>query len=69
MWRVTLTAMVINAAAEVAFMVSGDGKANMVRQVLEGSRRPDELPAQLIVPSTGRVRWLLDTQAAAELRH
>jgi 6-phosphogluconolactonase len=68
MWRVTLTAMVINAAAEVAFMVSGDGKANMVRQVLEGSRRPDELPAQLIVPSTGRVRWLLDAQAASELR-
>lgn len=69
MWRVTLTATVINAAAEIAFVVSGHAKATIVRQVLEGPSRPHELPAQLIAPTAGRMAWLLDAPAAAELGH
>ena len=68
MWRVTLTALVINAAAEITFVVSGDTKAAIVRKVLEGPERPYELPAQLIAPTTGRVIWLLDAPAATDLR-
>ncbi len=67
MWRVTLTASVINAAAEVVFVVSGDAKAAIVRSVLEDPSRPHELPAQYIAPASGRLVWLLDTPAAAEL--
>jgi 6-phosphogluconolactonase len=67
MWRITLTAMVINAAAEVAFVVSGDAKAAIVRKVLESPDQQDKLPAQLIVPTDGRVHWLLDAPAAADL--
>jgi 6-phosphogluconolactonase len=67
MWRVTLTPAVINAAAEVLFLVSGGAKAGILRRVLEGPRRPQELPAQAIVPSNGRVRWCVDAAAAAEL--
>ena len=67
MWRVTLTPAVINAAADVLFLVSGSAKAGVVRRVLEGPRRPLELPAQAIAPSHGRVRWCLDAAAAAEL--
>lgn len=67
MWRVTLTPVVINAAAEVVFIVSGDAKAAIVRRVLDGPRVPHELPAQLIAPAAGRVRWLLDAAAAAAL--
>ena len=66
-WRVTLTPRVINAAGEVLFLVSGGAKAGVVRRVLEGPRRPQELPAQAIVPSNGRVRWCVDAAAAAEL--
>ena len=66
MWRVTLTAMVINAAAEIAFVVSGDAKAAIVREVLESPNRPHKLPAQLIVPTDGHVHWLLDARAAAD---
>jgi 6-phosphogluconolactonase len=65
--RVTLTPAIINAAAEVAFLVLGAAKAAIVRQVLEGPCRPDELPAQLIAPTAGQVRWFLDS-AAAEAR-
>lgn len=67
MWRVTLTAIVINAAAEILFVVSGDAKAAIVQKVVGSPNRAEKLPAQLIVPTTGRVRWLLDAPAAAEL--
>ncbi len=68
MWRITLTPVIINAAAEVAFLVSGVAKAAILQQVLEGPRRPHQLPAQLIAPTAGRVRWFVDAPAAAALR-
>jgi 6-phosphogluconolactonase len=64
---VTLTPVIINAAAEILFLVSGRAKAAIVRRVLEGPLRPDELPAQLIAPADGRVLWLLDAAAARDL--
>jgi len=67
MWRITLTPAVINAAAEVLFIVSGRAKAGILRRVLEGPGRPQELPAQAIAPSSGRVRWYVDAAAAADL--
>ena len=66
-WRITLTPAVINAAAEVLFLVAGGAKAGILRRVLEGPRRPQELPAQAIAPSNGRVRWCVDAAAAADL--
>jgi 6-phosphogluconolactonase len=66
MWRITLTAPVLNAAANVLFLVSGDAKATVVARVLEGPREPRELPAQLIAPTHGRVQWLVDRPAASE---
>ena len=68
MWRITLTPAVINAAAEVVFIVSGAAKAGILRRVLEGPRRPQSLPAQAIAPTNGRVRWCVDAAAAAELQ-
>jgi 6-phosphogluconolactonase len=66
-WRVTLTPAIINAATEILLLVSGAGKATIVRRVLEGPRQPDELPAQRIAPADGRVHWLLDAAAARDL--
>lgn len=68
MWRLTLTPVIINAARRVAFLVSGAGKAEVVHQVLEGPYRPVVLPAQIIRPRFGELRWLLDEPAAARLR-
>ena len=67
-WRITITRPVIEAAAEVTFLVAGGEKAAMLLRVLEGPYEPDVLPAQAIAPSTTRVRWLVDAAAAAELR-
>lgn len=62
--RLTLTAPVINHAAQIIFLVVGEGKAETLRDVLEGQRDPARLPAQLISPDDGQVTWLLDEAAA-----
>jgi 6-phosphogluconolactonase len=64
-WRVTFTAPLINGARQVAFLVAGAGKAQMLWNVLEGPHRPDLWPAQLIQPESGELHWLLDAAAAA----
>jgi 6-phosphogluconolactonase len=66
-WRVTLTPAAINAAANVTFVVSGSGKAERLRQVLTGPYQPDLLPAQIVRPDRGRLRWLVDAAAGASL--
>lgn len=67
MWRITLTPVVLNAAAEVVFLVSGPDKAAMLHRVLDGPVLPDVLPAQIVAPHHGRLRWLVDAEAAAQL--
>ncbi len=65
--RITLTAPVINAAENILFLVAGAEKVQAVRAVLRGDYRPDDLPAQLIQPTHGRMVWLLDREAARGL--
>ncbi len=66
-WRITLTIGVINAAAKVAFLVSGGKKAARLHEVLRGLQQPHELPSQLIQPESGALLWLVDAPAAALL--
>lgn len=68
--RVTLTASFFNRSAVAAFIVSGEAKADVLREVLEGPRDPRKLPAQLIAPRRpgSRLLWLLDQKAASRLR-
>ena len=68
-WRVTLSPLVINAARNVTFIVSGADKSDVVREVLEGPSQPYLLPAQLVKPDEGHLLWLLDEEAAALLEH
>ena len=65
--RLTLTIPIVNQARTVVFLVSGGSKASVVRQVLEGPQPGGLFPAQLIRPEQGRLIWLLDRAAAAEL--
>ena len=67
-WRVTLTPVVINAAANVAFVVSGATKAERLSQVLTGPYQPDVLPSQIVRPAEGRLLWWVDSAAAAQLK-
>lgn len=66
--RLTLTPPVINAAREVAFLAAGAEKAAIVHTILRGPRDPAAYPAQIIAPAAGRLTWLLDQAAAAQLQ-
>jgi len=66
-WRVTFTVPLINAARHVAFLAEGAGKAQMLRNVLEGPYQPDVWPSQLIQPVSGELHWLVDAAAAAKI--
>lgn len=63
--RITLTLPVLKNAAEVIFLVSGEEKSGILRQVLEGNA--GQFPSQLVRPSDGKLIWLLDKPAASKL--
>jgi 6-phosphogluconolactonase len=66
--RLTLTLGVLNQATVVLFLVSGSGKAPIVRAILEPQSAEDRaLPAAMVAPETGRLIWMLDHSAAAQL--
>lgn len=66
-WRLTFTYPVLNAAAQVLFLVGGTDKAAAVRAVLQGEPNREEYPSQGVLPTDGTVTFLLDTTAAASL--
>lgn len=62
--RLTLTFPVINNASNVIFLVSGAGKAETLRTVLQGDFQPAKYPAQNVKLSNGELLWLIDEPAA-----
>jgi len=64
--RVTLTLGVINNARHVVFLVTGQDKADIVAEILEG-KDSGRYPAGLVVPTDGTLTWLLDREAAGRL--
>ncbi len=64
--RVTLTLPVLNNAARVLVLATGEKKAEVVREILEGpgnTRRP----AGLVRPVHGVLQWLIDKKAGQKL--
>jgi 6-phosphogluconolactonase len=64
--RITFTAPVINNAAFILFLVSGEDKKSALEAVLEPESSPDQFPAKLIQPLNGEMLWLVDRDAAPE---
>lgn len=66
--RLTLTLGVINRATVVLFLVTGAGKAQTVRAIIQSQTQAERaLPAAQVKPDSGRLVWLLDDAAAAAL--
>lgn len=67
--RVTLTPVVLNSARMIAFMATGQKKADTLAEVLSDThmRNPAQYPAQRIQPKEGRLIWLVDESAASKL--
>ena len=65
--RITLTAPAANNAEMILFMVAGKEKALALKGVLEGPYEPEQLPAQLLQPTNGKLLWLVDQAAGSML--
>jgi 6-phosphogluconolactonase len=65
--RITMTAPAANNAGMILFMVAGKDKAPALKAVLEGPYEPDQLPAQLLQPTNGKLLWLVDQAAGSML--
>ena len=57
-YRITMTLPLINNGASIVFLVSGAEKSQIVKEVLEGSKK---YPAQYVQPVHGELLWLLAT--------
>jgi 6-phosphogluconolactonase len=64
--RLTFTFPLINSARYIWFLASGAGKAERLKEVLEGSKNVDTLPSQGVQALDGELKWFLD-EAAAKL--
>ena len=64
--RITLTLPVLNAAKAVGFLVAGEGKAEALKEVLEGEVDPHDYPSKLVQPA-GKLNWMVDQGAAKML--
>ena len=49
------------------FLVSGEGKAGALREILEGDADPRAYPAKLVNPVSGDLTWMVDQAAAGSL--
>ncbi|MEO8760279.1 MAG: 6-phosphogluconolactonase, partial [Bacteroidia bacterium] len=67
MYRLSMTAPLINNAKQILFLVSGEKKAAILKTVLTGAHEPALYPAQLIKPTHGEICWFADKDAAADL--
>ncbi len=66
--RITLTLPGINSAREIIFLAAGRNKAGIVQRVLNAPGPLKELPATLVQPPEGRVQWILDQDAASQMK-
>ena len=64
-YRITMTLPILNNASTIIFLVSGEDKAEILGDVLQGE--PNHFPAQRIKPTSGTLTWLVDAPAASKL--
>ena len=60
-----MTFPLINNARNILFLVSGKGKAEILRAILTGGEAV--YPAQMVRPVNGNLVWMVDSDAASLL--
>jgi len=66
--RITLTFLVLNNADQILFLISGRSKAAVLSEIIEAGHQKDPYPAGLINPIHGTLLWLIDQEAAGQLK-
>lgn len=67
MYRITMTAPLINMARNILFLVTGKDKAGVLATVLSAACDPARYPACLIRPLNGNIYWFADPEAASRV--
>ncbi|MEL7435940.1 MAG: 6-phosphogluconolactonase [Chloroflexota bacterium] len=68
LWRISQTFPTILQSGNIMFLVSGEGKAEALKHVIEGDYEPDTYPSQVIVHSDHQhIIWAIDQAAASQL--
>ncbi|CAM3909669.1 6-phosphogluconolactonase [Mucilaginibacter galii] len=67
MYRITLTAPLINRAKKLVVMTFGEKKTHALHEVLEGEHNPELYPSQLLKPVNGELTFMVDEVAASQL--
>jgi 6-phosphogluconolactonase len=67
MYRITMTALLINKARNILFLVKGKEKSGILNTVFTAPIQPEKYPVQLIIPEYGEVFWYVDNKAASRL--
>ena len=65
--RLTLTLPVINAAAQVTFLIAGQSKRSIVDAILRSDSDSFNYPAARVSPSDGQLTWLITVDAMENL--
>jgi 6-phosphogluconolactonase len=65
--RITLTFPVINNARRILFLVGGESKASIVKEIYREESSGHRFPAERVKAEWGELIWLLDPAAASKL--
>jgi len=65
--RLTLTLPVINAAAQVTFLIAGQSKRAIVNEIVRSDTDSFKYPAVRVSPSDGQLTWLITADAMGNL--
>ncbi len=67
MVRITMTALLINKARHILFLVKGKEKSAILKTILMTQLQPEKYPVQMIRPEQGEVSLYIDDKAASRL--
>ena len=68
MYRISMTAPLINLSKHIVFFLFGKSKAPAVYNIIQRDKNIEEYPAQLIHPVAGTLHWFMDNDAASDLK-
>jgi 6-phosphogluconolactonase len=66
--RITITGKVINNAAIIIFLVTGQNKAEIVNNIIGQGSNIKQFPASYVKPDDGTIFWYLDEAAGSLLK-
>lgn len=65
--RITLSGKTVNNARNIAFLVTGENKANITHSIISKTGNYSKFPAAHIEPDAGKIYWFLDAKAGKNI--